>query len=119
MEKNPDLMVPELPEELLDIFGADPLDMLTEDEDGVNLKYFKSFMDWLTLLMFMGGKHALPGLEDNEVTDLLEIIGRRMGNPSFKHRWQWARDWVNRVGVKAAIGQITLELQRTLRGDKA
>lgn len=123
MEKNPNLnpveSPPELPEELLEIFGSDPLEMLTEDEDGVNLQYFRSFMDWLTLLMFVGGKHALSTLEDNEITDLLEIIGRRMGNPSFKNRWRWARDWVERVGVKQAIGQIMLELRRTLQGDKA
>lgn len=119
MEKNPDLIVPELPEELLEIFGADPFDVLTEDEDGVNLQQFASFMDWLTVLMLVGSMHALPGVEGKELTDLLEVIGRRMGLPNFKHRWQWARDWIKRVGIKQAIGQIIVELNRTKHGDKA
>jgi hypothetical protein len=110
--------IEELNSQIVEIFGQDAVNVLLEADDS-NLQQFPNFMDWLTTLMFVGTRHALPELSDKEVVNLLEIVARRVAMPGFKHRWDWARRSIERLGMKNIISRIKIELDRTLHGDKA
>ena len=112
--------IEDISEELVDIFGQDAVVMILEGTEGdVNLQQFTSFLNWLTMLMLVGTKHALPNLDDKEAVSLLEIVARRIALPGFKSRWDWARRRIRQMGMKSTIAKIKMELDRTMHGEKA
>jgi hypothetical protein len=112
--------IDDIPKELVEIFGEDAMALLLEGApEDMNLQQFATFLDWLTVLMLAGTRHALPNLTGKEAVNLLEIVARKIANPGFKHRWDWARRWMRQMGMKATIAKIRIEFDRTLHGDKA
>jgi hypothetical protein len=108
----------DIPGEILEIFKADMVELL-EGEEKHDLQQFANPMDWITLLMIVGIRHAFPKVSGEDAVIIAEAIGRRISLPGYKHRWFWALDRLERWGMKQMISRIKMELDRSVHGSKA
>lgn len=106
-----------LPAGLVRIFSqpdepdTSPDNVLAEAEMKVKLHGFKNLSDWLTVMILVSIKQALPGISLEGAKNIATLIGRQMANPGHGHRWRWAMGEIERNGMRGMLSRVKAELE--------